>query len=243
MGLICEMCNTEFDGDSITGLCADCLLKAEVAFARRKRQQETYNSISEAIGYGDLPANMEHYGFSHSTPEIEARNPQAWAHARGWKPSDASLWLWGAPGCGKSFLALSVARRAIWNGLSVCHVNARRLVSMLQRFEAGAESIGRWKSARVLVLDDIDKMNVSDYNMTGLWEVFDARATNGYPTIVTSNWEPGALRKTWSAAMSNPTQVTATLDRLKPCVIIEMSGASNRGEVTRLQEKTTNGSE
>lgn len=238
MGLTCEMCNVEFDGDSITGLCPECLQKAEAAFARRKRQQETYQRISEGIGYGDLPANMDNYGFLHSTPEIEARNPEAWAHARAWKPSDASLWLWGAPGCGKSFLALSMVRRAIWNGLSVCHVNARRLVTMLQRFEDGAETIARWKSARVLVLDDIDKMNVSEYNMTGLWEVFDARATNGYPTIVTSNWEPGALRKTWSAAISNPTQVTATLDRLKPCVIIEMSGASNRGEVTRLQEKT-----
>ena len=230
----CEMCATVFDGDSITGLCPDCLQKAEAAFARRKRQQQTYERISEGIGYGDLPANMETYGFHHSKPEIEQQNTQAWTHGRAWTPVEPSLWLWGNPGCGKSFLALSMARKAIYNGLSVCHVNARRLVTTLQRFEDGIESMGRWKSSRLLVLDDIDKMNVSDYNITGLWELFDARATNNYPTIVTSNWEPIALRKSWASHVSNPTQVTATLDRLKPCTIIEMTGQSNRGEVKRL---------
>jgi len=232
--MTCEKCTIEFDYESITGLCSDCLAAEEAAFLRRQRQNRTFERISEGISYGDLPSNMANYGFHLSKSEMEERNAHAWAHGRAWRPSDASLWLWGIPGCGKSFLSLSMARKAIYNGLSVCHVNARRLVTTLQRFNDGSEAIDRWKMARLLVLDDIDKMNVSDFNVSGLWELFDARATNGWPTIVTSNLDPLAIRKMWTTEVSNPTQVSATLDRLKPCTIIEMTGQSNRGEVTRL---------
>lgn len=237
MAIVCEKCTIELERESITGLCAQCLEAEEAAFLRRQRQTRTFERISEGIGYGDLPANMANYGFHLSQPEKEADNSHAWAHGRVWKPFDASLWLWGIPGCGKSFLALSMARRAIYNGMSVCHVNARRLVATLQRFSDGFETVERWKMARVLVLDDIDKMNVSDFNISGLWELFDARATNQFPTIVTSNLDPLAIRKMWTAEVSNPTQVSATLDRLKPCTIIEMTGQSNRGEVVRLNPK------
>lgn len=235
MGLTCELCKTEFEGESITGLCNPCLELAERGFQKRKRQEETEARIAEGIAMLDLPPNMRSYGFPLSTPDIESENAAAWEFARNWKPTSESIWLWGAPGCGKSFLALSIARRALWNSLTVCHVNARRLVTTLQRFEDGHETIHRWKLARVLILDDIDKLKVSETNVTGLWEVLDARVSNGYPTIVTSNWDPKLLRTTWSEQLhTNPTQVTATLDRLKPCTIIEMKGGSNRGEVTRL---------
>lgn len=235
MGLSCEICQTEFEGESITGLCPPCLNRAELAFQKRKRQEETEVRISEGIAMLDLPPNMRSYGFHLSTPEIEALNKAAWDFAREWKPATESLWLWGNPGCGKSFLALSIARRALWNRLSVCHVNARRLVTVLQKFDEGHETISRWKNSRVLIFDDIDKLKVSENNITGLWEILDARVTNGYPTIVTSNWDPKLLRQTWSEQLhTNPTQVTATLDRLKPCTIIQMAGESHRGGVTRL---------
>ena len=230
----CQTCGIEIPFASTIKKCSTCKTPEDKLMEYDLRLQGLKYRISKGVSDGHLPENMMDYKFKNSDPAVEELNPKMWEFLKAWDVTKGSIWLWGAPGCGKSHSSLMVGLRAMWNNKCVIRLNARRFVRILQRFKEGEDTFDQWKEADVLIFDDIDKMNVSEHNVTALWDLFDAVSMRRGAFIITSNLDASALRTTWMDKLDNPTQVSATLDRLKPCTVIEVKGDSMRGKVVRL---------
>lgn len=107
-----------------------------------------------------------------------------------------NLVLYGPPGTGKDHLAVAVCRRAIAAGIRCMATDGQAL------FQAARDAIGRDTSetellspfirADVLLISDPvppleSAKGASDYQLTVLWRIIDARYRDLKPTIVTIN--------------------------------------------------------
>ena len=213
--------------------CVDALVEKRQADQRRL---DIRTALESSVGLGDLPHDIARFDIRQSAPDLEAKNLDTWAALRAYKRSDGCLWLWGPPGCGKSHAALSLLYKGAMRGLKVACVSSRRFTVTLQKFDDGRATIERWQYADLLCIDDLDKLHATENNLSGLWELLDVRTSRQLPTIVTSNLDRPKLRELWFEKCENDTLPAAVLDRLKPCLILEMQGVSLRGQVVRLSD-------
>lgn len=218
-------------------VCCDSCIETHEAGARAAAaKQAIADAISKAIHIKDLPADIMAHGFRHSEPEKEAMNPNAWATARTYKRADGNLWIHGTHGTGKTRLAHAVIHRAVSRGIPCACVSALALVAKLQTFDKGRDALDRWQAVPVLLFDDIDKMPPTTNNLTALWHLFDARKADNLTTICTANRNVDALSSAWALRSLDDTEtIAAALDRLKPCLILEMTGKSQRGDFRKVK--------
>jgi DNA replication protein DnaC len=189
--------------------------------------------FKEAKNRGDLPAEFSSAGFVLSKEEFEKRNPEEWAFARAWS-AEQNLYIQGPHGTGKTFLARCILSRCFVHGWNVAAISTRRLLKTADRFDEGKGDYARWCDTRLVLLDDIDKCEPTARRLESLWEFFDRRESAGLRTIVTSNLpinELGVYLQPRDA--SNSSLVSATLDRMKPVRVLEMTGESLRGIETK----------
>ncbi len=108
-----------------------------------------------------------------------------------------SLYLWGAFGTGKTHLASAIARRLVWAGKSVRMLTGIDLTMQLQATygsrESEADAMGAFARCGVLVMDDLGKEPPSDWALSRLFAVVNARYDALRPVIVTTNYERGSL--------------------------------------------------
>lgn len=109
------------------------------------------------------------------------------------------LYLWGDTGCGKSHLAIAVARDLLldpaFDPSTIVFDHALGLITKIQEtYNSGAsteEILTRRINARVWILDDLGTEQASDDVVRRLTLIFTERA--GRPTLVTSNDPPERL--------------------------------------------------
>lgn len=143
------------------------------------------------------------------------------------------IYLCGDVGCGKTHLAVAVAKEAIRAGWSVKFTALIDLLLEMRRcFDDGKSEetvLGSCCGVDFLVLDDLGKENPKEWGLSVLYNIINERYESRRPVILTSNYAPGELVRRLSVG-GDEKSARAILDRLTDgCIYLTIEGGSWRG--------------
>lgn len=105
------------------------------------------------------------------------------------------LYLYGAPGNGKTFAAACIANALIMAEYNVRMTNMTRLAAEVDmKSDNRSVMLDRLCEHDLLIIDDFGTERKTDFVFELIYNVIDARYTAGKPVIFTSNLEPSALK-------------------------------------------------
>lgn len=210
--------------------CDACVAKSIQRTAAEKKRENRREAWALLTHLHDVTEETRAAGFSVSKAKYEAKNPEAWAVAKAWRPLTGSLFVSGPRGVGKSYMFRCCVKRAFWSGLTVADITGRHLLDTAcsYSYEARAD-FERWKRCGVLLMDDLDKAPFTDLTLGALHEILDWRCNARLRTLITSNvpWD-ALLDSMLRGCPGNSSKTTATMDRLEPLTRLEMTGESLR---------------
>ena len=220
--------------DDLAVYCDDCADRRNLAMDRSARVARLRARFDALMARGLVGPELRRAAFRNSDTLVEALNPDAWATARRWRGL-RNLYIHGPTGVGKSFLARCCLNWAFQRGRAVAEVSGRRFTKVSDTFAEGRGLFQAWKEAELLLLDDIDKAAWNADRVGALWEVLDARAAARRRTLVTGNVTPAELLQllregNTGPGLRNDATVDATLERLRPCDVLQLHGESLRGK-------------
>jgi len=118
-----------------------------------------------------------------------------------------SLYIYGAPGAGKTSVAKSALHRYMQEGYACQFLAVRKYIRLLQSTMHNKETTPETQRMKhleelvltvpVLVFDDLGSENPSDWVLGKIFDVIEERGANGLITIITSNNDLRALNKFW----------------------------------------------
>lgn len=111
------------------------------------------------------------------------------AYAAHFSRKNASLYLCGYAGLGKTHLALSIANEVLAQGFDVVYVSAQDAFDRMEkeRFGAQGNTLRTLENAELLILDDLGTEYISPYVSACLYSLINMRCSRRAPTIYTSN--------------------------------------------------------
>lgn len=216
-------------------LCDPCAERRTLRMDAIQAREALHQRFRQLLRLELVTEDLQTCDWAQSRESITALNLAAWCEVRGWyRVGEKNLFLYGSIGVGKTWAARACLREAFVRGKSIAEVTARRMCKIGEQFQEGKHLMPAWKSAHVLLIDDIDKVAWTQERVDILWEVLDARTTSKKRTIVCSNLDSGPLLEALKAACThqgqrNESHALAAMDRLKPVTKIAFSGASQRG--------------
>lgn len=170
-----------------------------------------------------LEARIKHCGLPTSLQNVAIPSGAAGDAARRWvEEQDTGLCLTGPVGVGKTYLAAA----ACWARVQrrpVRWVSAARLMNAMRSgfdTERRAQAIAAVAGNGAVVLDDLDKVNPSEYGREVLFAAIDGRVEEGSPLLVTTNKSMSEI----GALLGDP-----VMSRLAGyCQVVRMSGEDRR---------------
>lgn len=138
--------------------------------------------------------------------------------SKGIYPDDQpqGLFLYGAIGCGKTYLLSAFANEMANDKKSVCFVKISQLITELKesfnQYQSEAETLlYRMKTCECLILDDLGSEHISRWSRDEiLFQVLDYRMENKQLTMCSSNYDFKSLMEVYNNA-SNSIDKTSTL--------------------------------
>ena len=152
-------------------------------------------------------------------------------------PGRNGLFITGPKGTGKTHLASAIANQLLNEGVPViCMTMIDLLDKIKQTFErhgnTGSESyiLRAYKEAPLLIIDDMGKEPATEWAVSKIYAIINARYEAYMPTIITTNYTDDELvRRLTPKESSDQTTADATIDRLREmCAGIITSGDSWR---------------
>lgn len=131
----------------------------------------------------------------------------------------AGLYIHGGVGAGKTHAASAMARLFAEAGYDVAFTTAKGMLERVKATfdEGGTEAaVARYAKCDVLVLDDLGKEDATEWSVGTVFSVLDARYEDMRPTIVTSNYAPGALADRLARGLDQLLESLAHADQLDP---------------------------
>ncbi|MGL6107971.1 ATP-binding protein [Romboutsia sp.] len=153
-------------------LAEEILLKSGISEEFRKKRFDNFNygrdkQISNAYKEAYL------YGKNFKAIEKERCN---------------SIMFMGQVGSGKTHLSLAIANELMDNGVGVVYMSYREVITRLKQNIMDEvyyhRVMGRYKGARVLVIDDLFKGKVTESDINIVFELLNFRYFNRLPVIV-----------------------------------------------------------
>lgn len=99
-----------------------------------------------------------------------------------------SIMFCGQVGSGKTHLSLSICNELMSRGVGVIYMGYRDVITRLKQSIMDEvyynREIGRYKRARVLLIDDLFKGRISDSDLNIVFEILNYRYFNNLPVIV-----------------------------------------------------------
>lgn len=106
------------------------------------------------------------------------------------KSRSNSILLSGVPGCGKTHLALALCNNFLKNGKKVLYMPYTQASIELKQNVINAEeyknTMGQYKNAEILLIDDLLKGKSTEYDKNILFELINHRYINNMPMIIST---------------------------------------------------------
>lgn len=114
---------------------------------------------------------------------------KAYRYAENFDANDGEgIMFLGSVGTGKTHLAAAIANYVISEyGIPVRFVTSIELFSALRDFENNKNAIDKIKDIPLLIIDDLGKEKVTEWNREKLFEIINYRYENYLPIIITTN--------------------------------------------------------
>lgn len=144
------------------------------------------------------------------------------------------LFILGDIGVGKTHLAAAIANDLIQRGRPVICMT---MIDMLARIKATydkreiseGEILRVYETVPLLIIDDMGKEPPTDWGVSKIYTIINARYEGYKPTIVTSNYTDTELEKRLTPQNGDDMTARATVDRLREmCEALVMEGQSWR---------------
>lgn len=201
----------------------DCILERTLEYERglerlwrvRQRRRDYF---------GSLPERYQRYRLEQLEPN--EGNKTALAAVSSFAPGD-SLYLWGAPGNGKTHLACGLGAQLLEVG-SVRFFNLAALFARLRECVAHDLPKPNLQTPDVLILDDLGKVKASEFVYEVMYACLEGRWSNGKTTILTANHKPGVVADRLTPTSFDRPAADALLSRLVAGRVIEVKGEDRR---------------
>ena len=143
------------------------------------------------------------------------------------------LYIAGPTGTGKTHVAACVANALLEQGRSVYFATASDLLIRLREEARGdAQELGlrrRVESVDLLILDDCGKETFTEWRLSTLFGIVNARYENRLPILLTSNYSPRELQHRLVPPNGDSLTAEALMDRLLQCCrVADLLGESLR---------------
>ncbi len=113
----------------------------------------------------------------------------------------SGIFMTGGTGLGKTHLSLAIANRVIERGYSAIYGSVPELLRMLTNEQFGRsdkDTMSLLTGCELLILDDLGAENSSDYSVSLLYEIINARVNRSIPMIVSTNFSARELQTRYS---------------------------------------------
>ena len=187
----CPVCN---DRGCADGKWCGCFMKLVYAAAAKDMNEQAAMTLSRFVDfnlnlYSDSPC-PDNPAVSQKTAMTEVFT-QCFKFAENFDGSENGILMMGATGLGKTHLSLSIANRVIERGYSVIYGSVPELLRTLNNEQfgrSGGDTMSLLTGCDLLVLDDLGAENSSDYNLSQVYEIINARVNRRLPMIVSTNF-------------------------------------------------------
>lgn len=114
-----------------------------------------------------------------------------------------NILFYGAPGLGKTFISVSIARKFIENEKTVIYISATKLFSGYDDYKFGRNSVfedflNDLYLADLLIIDDLGTEYISKLSVPFLFDLVNDRILKNKKIIINTNLEPNALENAYS---------------------------------------------
>lgn len=158
-------------------------------------------------------------------------------------PGRNGLFITGPKGTGKTHLVAAIANKLMNQGIPVICMTMIDLLERIkstytntrQRFGGGydaADILDAYTDVSLLIVDDLGKEQATEWAISRIYAIINARYEALMPTIITTNYsEAELLRRLTPKETNDDTTADATIDRLREmCAAIVTTGNSWRSK-------------
>lgn len=158
-------------------------------------------------------------------------------------PGRNGLFITGPKGTGKTHLVAAIANKLMNQRIAVICMTMIDLLERIkstytnarQRFGGGydaADILDAYTYVPLLIIDDLGKEQATEWSISKIYAIINARYEAFMPTIITTNYsEAELLRRLTPKETNDETTADATIDRLREmCAAIVTTGASWRSK-------------
>lgn len=231
----------------------EAVRKAQEAAEKEKAEEMAkFSRLMEQSGMGARFQSRRFETYRRDTPEQD----RAWNHAKRYadnfdrmRPKKKhgryeappeicrnGLFIAGSYGTGKTHLAAAIANQLLDGGTAcICMT----MIDMLERIRrtyqaAGSEAdeamiLNQYEQVPLLIIDDIGSEQPTEWAVSKIFAIINARYEGYMPTIITTNYSGEELVRRMTPEGGDDRNARKTLDRLKEtCVGIDMTWGSWR---------------
>lgn len=222
---------------------------AENAQREAERAERMRERVREIIGASGMNARFLRRTFATFQPTKE--NHRALAACKKYAdnfrdkqpgynedPGRNGLFITGPKGTGKTHLAAAIANQLMQEGTAVVCMT---MIDLLDRIKQTFEQHQKWgasessvlntyKEVPLLIIDDMGKEPATEWAVSKIYAIINARYEAYLPTIITTNYSDSELvRRLTPKDSGDSTTADATIDRLREmCAAIVTTGDSWR---------------
>lgn len=155
------------------------------------------------------------------------------------EPGRNGLFITGTKGTGKTHLAAAIANQLMQEGTAVICMTMIDLLDRIKRTyeqndgeSSEGDLLNTYKTVPLLIIDDMGKEPATEWAVSKIYAIINARYEAYLPTIITTNYTDSELvRRLTPKETGDSMTADATIDRLREmCAAIVTTGASWRSK-------------